>query len=174
MSINKCNKKSQQFLESPALISALQETTFLDDPQDRHSEGLRQWWVQSLITDVGSETQRSEDRKKHTSDSECGRYLLGMMTCSERSHGLCRGQSKGPRVQPQFSPLQSSEHPWVLQLGLPFLLDLHLSSVPPRSSAVLLGPTSCSHLPKSSTLLILLWSSGSSPAWPAQLSLFSG
>lgn len=55
-----------------------------------------------FITDVGSETQRSEDRKKHTSDSECGWYLLGMMTCSERSRGLCRGQSKDPGCSPNF------------------------------------------------------------------------
>lgn len=31
MSINNCNKKSQQFPESPALSSALQETTFLKE-----------------------------------------------------------------------------------------------------------------------------------------------
>ena len=63
-----------------------------------------------FISDVGSETQRGEDRKKRTSDSERGWYHLGVMTCSEGSPGLCWGQRRDPRCSAS-SPSEARSTP---------------------------------------------------------------
>lgn len=121
-----------------------------------------------FITDVGSETQRGEDRKKRTSDSERGWYHLGKMTCSEGSRGLCWGQSRDPRGSPN-SPSEARSTPGFfsgdsLPAGSPSV------SSPPRARAVLLGPnklfpfTQKLCLPDSSA-----GPPGSSPAWPVPL-----
>lgn len=87
--------------------------------------------------------------------------MRGVAACVE---GKARTHSAAPIFPPKLgAPLGSS-------VGTPFLLDLHLSPVPPRSSAVLLGPnklfpfTQKLYPPGSSS-----GPSGSSPAWPAQL-----
>ena len=127
-----------------------------------------------FITDVGSDTQRGEDRKKHTSDSERGWYHLGMMTCSEGSCGLCGGQSRDPWSSPN-SPSEAQSTPgffsWdSLPSGSPSVLLHHRGQV-----QCFWGQTSCSHLPKSSNLLApsLVPLGAALPGQPSW-SLFSG